>query len=82
MASSDQTVVLKYNKLLKGWRRGKPPPSITFVAYPNDKSICVLATLRAYLDKTKPWRVDNSYSQLLLSFINPHKPVSSDSVAR
>ena len=34
MASSDQTVVFKYNKLYKGWRRGKPPPSIRFVAYP------------------------------------------------
>ena len=82
MALSDDSVVFNYGQLHKGWRKGKPPPSVTFVAYPHDRDICILTTLKAYLERTKPWRVNDNYSQLLLSFIKPHKPISSDTIAR
>ena len=68
----------KYGKLHKGWQRGKPPPSVTFS---EDRRVCVLSTLKSYLGQTKDWRKEENQSQLLLSFITPHKPVRSDTIS-
>ena len=40
-------------------------------------TFCVLKTLDEYISRTEVWRSGEDCSQLLLSFVNPHKPVVS-----
>jgi len=82
MAQTDDTVVFNYHRLHKSWRKGESPPSITFVAYSEDTDICVVSALREYLKRSEPWRENKNESQLLLSYINPHQPIASCTVAR
>ena len=56
MAKTNSQVTFYFTKLHKSWRRGKPPPELTYQAYPEDESLCVVRTLENYLDKTKKWR--------------------------
>jgi len=46
----------------------------------TDKCICVVETLRLYLQKTHELRKD--YKQLFISFHKPFKPVSKDTISR
>lgn len=57
---------------------------IRFQAYPKDDSLCVCATLRQYLERTRALRQgrDQASATLLLSFIKPHKAVTRDTIAR
>ena len=72
MGKTEDCIKFTYDKLHKSWRKGKTPPL----------DICVLETIKSYLDRTEAWRgEDQSKSQLLLSFIAPHNPVSSSTIA-
>ena len=64
-----------FNKLHKSQRRGKAPPKISYQAYIQDPNPCVVKTLDEYISRTEGWRSGEECSQLILSFINPHKPV-------
>ena len=55
-----------YDKLHKGWRKGKPSPSVNFFAYQEDPQMCVVKCLDEYLLRSKEWRTENK-NQLLLS---------------
>ena len=70
-----------YNKLHKGWRKGKPSLSVKFFAYKEDHQMCVVKCLDEYLLRSKEWRTENK-KQLLLSHINPHREVSSSTISR
>ena len=48
--------------------------------YTPDPKLCPLPTLKEYIQKTKPLR--NSAKQLLISFIQPHKAMSRDTISR
>ena len=61
-----------YTKLHKNWKKGKLPHSVGIFAYTEDPYMCVVKCLDSYLDRTKAWR--QGKNQLLLSFIQPHKP--------
>ena len=70
-----------FQKLHKSWRRGKVPPTISFQAYSEDLNLCVVKTLDEYISRTEGWRSGKECSQLLLSFVNPHKPVVSFTIS-
>lgn len=57
---------------------------VTFVAYPNDNSLCVNNTLKHYIHKTETLRQSDTHKEgkLLLSYIKPYKPVTKDTIAR
>ena len=57
------------------------PLSVTYKAYPQDSHLCVANALNENVFRTESWRVRNEYSQLLLSFIKPHNPVSSSNIS-
>ena len=69
-----------FRKLHKSWRRGKAPPTISYQAYTQDPNLCVVKTLDEYISCTEGWR-SGECSQLLLSFVNPHKPVVSSTIS-
>ena len=47
---------------------------IDLFAYPNDKKLCVVEHLKEYLHRTE--QLSKGHSKLLLSHVQPFKPVS------
>ena len=56
MAKRSLQVTFYFTKLHKSWRRGQPPPELTYQAYTDDHSLCVVKTLQRYLEITGEWR--------------------------
>ena len=69
--------------LSKKRKAGAPPKQFTFGAFPNDSRLCVMSCLRQYEAVTLEHREsDPRNPQLLfLSYIKPHKPVTSQCIA-
>ena len=80
MARNEMSCKFYFHKLHKSWRRGKVPPTISYQAYTQDPNICVVRTLDEYISRTQGWRSGEDCSQLLLSFVNPNKPVVSSTI--
>ena len=68
-------------KLHKSWRKGKAPPTISYQAQTQDPNICVVKTLDEYISQAEGQRSGDECSQLLQSFVNPHKPVVSSNIS-
>ena len=66
-----------FHKLHKSWKRCNAPPTLSYQAYTQDHNLCVVKTLDEYISRTEGWRSGEECYQLLLSFVNPHKPVVS-----
>ena len=64
-----------FHKLRKSQRWGKAPPTTSYHAYTQDPNLCVAKTLDKYISCTEGWRFEEECFQLLLNFVNPHKPV-------
>ena len=74
------TYTLHYSDLLKQTRPGKSNPVATLKAYPADRRLCVIYTLKEYLKRTECLRENNT--RLFLSYVKPHNSVSRDTVSR
>ena len=57
-----------------------PHTRIDIAAYEPDNTICPLTCLKAYINKTKALR--NNETKLFISYVRPHKAVSRDTVFR
>ena len=71
--------------LAKQSRSSKPVADFFFPSFAGDSTVCPVTTLRAYKERTERFRADlpsDSSSQLFLSFIGQHTPVSSSTIAR
>ena len=60
-------------------RPGHPRRKIYLPAFPDDSKICVVRTLQEYRSRTETRRQS---SRLLISFVRPFKPVSSQTLSR
>ena len=65
---------------LKQTKPGKHLKPLDLRIFHEDQGICVFRHLKEYLQRTKQYRTQ--YSQLLLSYVKPFKPVSKDTVSR
>lgn len=65
---------------VKQTRVGTHIAPLVFQSYTIDQHLCPVLHLRDYLKRTEALR--NNASQLLISFIKPHNPVSRDTVSR
>lgn len=72
--------VFQIDKLLKTSRPGNHFNHLVLQSHPEDKQLCIFEVLQAYLEKTQPLRTD--YTQLLISYQKPHRPVTSETIAR
>ena len=72
--SSDK-VVLFVRETLKTTRPGHHLPPIGLKTY-KDSELCVVAHLKQYIKMTASFR-NGGTNQLLLSFVQPHKPIST-----
>lgn len=66
--------------LIKQSRRGRHLAPIELLAFPDDKDLCVVSTLKEYITRTKDLR--GNENQLLISYQKPHTKVTSNTVAR
>lgn len=66
--------------LAKQSRQGKPIEEFFFPSLPGNSNLCPVISLKAYLEKTRVVRGDET--KLFVSFIKPHKAVTSSSIAR
>ena len=61
-----------------------PPKEVFFGAYPPDERLCVVETLKQYESRTKQYRKREgaeAEERLFLSYVKPHKPVTSQRIA-
>ena len=80
LLQTDNKFVFNITKLLKTSKEGEHWGRQKFIAYPEDKRLCVVTCLKQYLKLTEPLRKDSE--QLLLSYQKPHKPGSSETIGR
>ena len=80
MQISADKCVFFINSLLKTSRPGKYLACIEFQASAPDVSLCIVKHLQQYLKHTDILRGDEK--QLFISYSNPHKAVSPDTVSR
>lgn len=69
--------LLDQTKTNKPGQKCKP---LVFNEYTLVPKLCPLSMLKEYIQKTKPLR--NSAKKLLISFMQPHKAVSRDTISR
>ena len=66
--------------LAKQSRPGRPIAEFFFPSFQPNATICPVHTLQVYLTTTRPLR--GAESRLFVSFIKPHKAVTSSTIAR
>ncbi|MES9884832.1 MAG: hypothetical protein ABW185_28635 [Sedimenticola sp.] len=71
---------LCYRHLLKQARPGSGNPVAHLQAYPADRRLCVIFVLKEYLERTQ--HVRNNETRLFISYVKPHKAVTSSTVSR
>lgn len=71
---------LHYCGLLKQCRKGKRNPSLILKKYLPEEKLCVYRTLEEYIRRTK--NVRQSVKRLFISFLKPHRPVTSSTISR
>ena len=69
--------------LTKKTTPGKTPKEVFFGAYPPNRQLCVVQCLKHYEQRTKAFRGsgEQQLTKLFLSYIKPHKPVTSQRIA-
>ena len=77
-------VLFKVPGLTKCANQKKPIESFFLASFPPDRKLCFSTYLRIYERKTKVFRPTSARGKnlLFLSYIKPHKPVSSSTLAR
>ena len=48
LVKTSQKYVSKFRKLHKSWRQGQKPTTLEFVAFSQDKDLCVVSALDEY----------------------------------
>ena len=76
----NQQWVFRLSVKLKHTRQRNTQFHVALKPYPVDRRLCVVTYLNEYVHRTHTLRKDDS--QLLISFVKPHKKVSRDTIAR
>ena len=76
----ENSVIFHFSKLTKTLKKGKNPPSFELKEF-EKAELCVIRCLKQYLLITNPLRCAKT-TQLPISYIRPHNPVSVDTVSR
>ena len=87
LAKSKNKAIFSLKGFTETSKPGKQPPNAIFYSFPGNEvktqiNLCPVKTLEFYLKVSEPWWRKRDRSQLLLSFVKPHKPISSATLAR
>ena len=74
----ENSVKIRIKQLLKQSKPGSHLPEIYIEKYVNDENLCVVKTLKEYIEKTKTLRKND---ELLLTTQKPHNPASKSTIA-
>ena len=77
-----EVVVFLPTKLAKQSRQSRPLTDSFFPAFPHNKRLCSVHTLKAYEERTASFQEGQGSSVLFLTTIKPHFPASSSMIAR
>lgn len=80
MEKTSKSYVLHYSDLLKQTQPGRNNPVVELKAYPPDRRLCCVTVFKEYLKRTEFLRKDTSC--LFISYVKPHKPVTSSTLSR
>ena len=77
-------VQFQATSLSKQSKPSKPTAPFIFPAFPANKNLCPKLTISSYISRTESFRgnAQERKNKLLLSYVKPHNPISSSSVAR
>ena len=84
MKLEDESVTFNLAKLTKSRRKGKPPLKIMLKSFPENLKLCILTTLKVCFSRTTKFRERKDgipRSQVLLSFVEPHRAVVPCTIA-
>ena len=84
MKKSGYSLSVSVSERLKTSRPGKSTLKLEFISLLEDNSLCPVATLTEYMSRTEGLRksASSEETRLFISFIKPHKAVSTATVAR
>ena len=80
MAMRANSCTFELMEHIKTSKPNKSPKPIEIRSFQPDKTLCPLTALKAYIQRTEPLR--NTETKLFISFIQPHKGVSRDTISR
>ena len=81
MVEFEDEYVFKFHMLTKSWRKGIPPLLVEFCSFQQNPKLCVVQTIKSYLQVTQAWRNKNGQKRLLLSTFTQHEEVKKSTVA-
>ena len=79
MIKGTHSYTLRYADNLKQSRPGKNNPVAEIKAYPPDRRLCPITTLKEYLKRTETLRRTD---KLFISYIKPYDQVSKNTISR
>ena len=82
MAKSDNKYTCGFGVSVKHRRKGKPSPPVVFYRFEGDTKLCPVDALDEYLKRTKVVRSEANTTQLFLSVVKPHHPVTRSTIAK
>ena len=71
--------IFHFGKNTKTSKKEKLRSPIKFIPFGTNKNLCVCHQIDLYLEKTKEWH--KTEPQLLLSFICPHRGISTSAIS-
>jgi len=80
MSLNDKRCTFFVHSLLKQTRRRVHQKPIELLAFKDEPDLCIVTTLKEYLNRTKPLRGNDT--QLFISLQKPHRGVSTDTISR
>ena len=80
MTLTESSCSFSISKPVKQTRPGTHVHDLVFQAYFKDPGLCIVECLQEYVIRTKHLRGEET--QLLISFVKPHKAVSKDTIGR
>lgn len=78
---NDDQCIFYIGSNVKQTRPGTHVAPIVFNSYTHDKKLCIIQHIKEYLQRTEKKRPPTC-KQLLISLLKPHRPVSTDTIAR
>ena len=68
---------------MKHLKRNQKPKPIDFYVFSEDEDLCPVKVIDCYEERSRQWRNEEYFpSSLFLSYVKPHAPLSSQSIAR
>lgn len=80
LRQDQDSITVQYCGLLKQSKKGRDNPVLQLKKYTPDRRLCVYSVFLEYINRTK--HIRGSESRLFVSYMKPHKAVTSTTISR